>query len=594
MSNINTISAVDSYISGEDWRTKENANTGYSFSGMANNLAGKVMASYWLDKVFSAEEGAAHREGDYHIHDLGGIAPYCAGWNLRDFLEEGFTGVAGRIASRPPKHLDVAIGQMSNFLSVMASEWMGASAFNSFDTYLAPYVRLEHLSYGEVKQNLQQFVYNCNIPNRAGFQSPFTNITLDIIVPDDLRDQNPVIGGEICDFTYGDLQEEITLINLALVDVYMEGDADGRPFTFPIPTYSITEDFDWDAPVVNRIFDMTAKYGLPYFQNFINSDMNPSDVRSMCCRLSLDLKELRAHSNTGLFGASDSTGSIGVVTINMARLGYLYKGDEEGLYARLDHLLTLSSSVLVKRREVVTQLLDKNFYPYTKHYLGTYDNHFSSIGINGMNELIRNFTSDAEDITTAAGEELAYQIIMHIRERLVDFQEETGNLYNLEYTPSEGATYRFAKEDKKRYADILQAGSPEEPYYTNSALVPVNYTEDVFEALDINDRLQTLATGGTVFHVYTGDSIKNGKTAKLLIQKICHNYKLPFLSITPTYSICHTHGYLAGELFECPKCGDSCEVWTRVMGYFRPVQSFNIGKKGEFNERDYYVADSIL
>ena len=589
---IDAISTVDEYLDRSDWRVNANANQDYSLGGLILNTSGKTIANYWLSEVYSQEEGQAHRNGDYHIHDLDMLAGYCAGWSLRRLIEEGFNGVPGAISSAPPKHLSSACGQIVNFLGTLQNEWAGAQAFSSFDTYMAPFIRLDNMSYTQVKQQIQELIYNLNVPSRWGSQCPFTNLTFDWTCPADIADNYPYIGEEVCDFTYGELQAEMDMINRAYIEVMMEGDADGRVFTFPIPTYNITKDFDWDSPNAELLFAMTAKYGLPYFQNFINSELDPGMIRSMCCRLQLDLRELLKRGN-GLFGSAELTGSIGVVTINMARLGYLYRGDEASLLARLDYLMELGKSTLEKKRVQVMKLMEQGLYPYSLRYLGHLNNHFSTIGVNGMNEMIRNFTDDARDITDAWGHEFAVRVLEHVRARLVDFQEDTGNLYNLEATPAEGTTYRFAKEDRKRFADILQAGTDAEPYYTNSSQLPVGYTEDAFEALEQQADLQSMYTGGTVLHLYMNERMTSAEACKKLVRRALTNFHLPYITITPTFSICPTHGYLAGEHLTCERCAESrpdaapveCEVWTRVMGYFRPVKSFNIGKKGEYHER---------
>lgn len=589
---VDPISTVNEYVDRSDWRVNANANQDYSLGGMILNAAGKVTANYWLDQVYSPEAGEAHRRGDIHIHDLDMLSGYCAGWSLKNLLQQGFNGVTGAIASRPPKHLSSALGQMVNFLGTLQNEWAGAQAFSSFDTYLAPYVRLDNLNADTLHQLMEEFIFNLNVPSRWGSQCPFTNLTFDWTCPEDLRDEHPLVGEEICDFTYGDLQKEMDMINRAFLEVMEAGDANGRAFTFPIPTYNITKDFDWDTPNVERLFSMTAKYGLPYFQNFVNSDLNPGDIRSMCCRLQLDLRELLKRGN-GLFGSAEQTGSIGVVTINMARLGYLYQGDEEALIRALDHLIDISAGTLERKRRVISELMDKGLFPYTLRYLGSLDSHFSTIGVNGMNEMVRNFTRDRYDLSNADGEELCVRILDHIRARLVELQETTTHLYNLEATPAEGATYRFAREDRKRYPSILQAGTDEQPYYTNSSQLPVGFTDDPFEALERQERLQTKYTGGTVLHLYMGEAVSSSKACQMLVRRSLENFRLPYITITPTFSICPTHGYLSGEHTHCPTCEEAgqeqeCEVWTRVMGYFRPVQSFNTGKKGEYAQRQTF------
>lgn len=581
---------VNEYLSKADWRVNANANQGYSLGGLILNSSGKLIANYWLNEIYTPEIGKAHREGDYHIHDLDMFAGYCAGWSLKQLLQEGFNGVPGAIASNPPRHFSSACGQIVNFLGTLQNEWAGAQAFSSFDTYMAPFIRKDNLDYEQVHQCMQELIYNLNVPSRWGSQCPFTNLTFDWTCPDDLVDENPLIGDELMDFTYGDLAAEMEMINRAFIEVMTAGDADGRVFTFPIPTYNITPDFDWDSPNTDRLFAMTAKYGLPYFQNFLNSDLDPHMIRSMCCRLQLDLRELLKRGN-GLFGSAEQTGSLGVVTINMARLGYLYKGDLEGLTRQLDHLIDLASQSLEKKREVISWHMDSGLFPYTRRYLGTLDNHFSTIGVNGMNEMVRNFTDDAEDITGEVGHKMCADLLDHIRERMVQLQEETGHLYNLEATPAEGTTYRFAKEDAKRFPGIIQAGTKDAPYYTNSSQLPVGYTQDAFQALEEQVELQGKYTGGTVLHLYMGEAMNSAQSCKTLVHRALANFKLPYITITPTFSICPVHGYLSGEHFDCPKCAaegnheQPCEVWTRVMGYFRPVTSFNTGKQSEYAER---------
>lgn len=585
---IDPVVTVREYVERADWRVNANANQGYSVGGLVLNAAGKMIATYWLDEVFSAEAGRAHREGDIHIHDLDMLTGYCAGWSLRRLLEEGFNGVPGAIASAPAKHFSSACGQIVNFLGTLQNEWAGAQAFSSFDTYMAPFVRKDAMAYEDVLQNMQELIYNLNVPSRWGSQCPFTNLTFDWTCPEDLRDQQPLIGEELCDFTYGELQAEMDMINRAYMEVMTAGDADGRAFTFPIPTYNITKDFDWDAPNTERLFRMTAKYGLPYFQNFINSELDPGMIRSMCCRLQLDLRELLKRGN-GLFGSAELTGSIGVVTVNMARLGYLFAGDEEALVRELDRLLEVGRGILEKRRAVVQDLIDGGLYPYTKRYMGHLGNHFSTIGVNGMNEMVRNFTGDAHDLMDPEGQAMCLRILDHVRERMVEFQEETGNLYNLEATPAEGTTYRFAKEDLARFPDIITAGTRENPYYTNSSQIPVGATEDPFEALELQEELQSKYTGGTVLHLYMNEAMSSPQACRELVRRSLTRFHLPYLTITPTFSVCPVHGYLSGEHHTCEQCGSDCEVWTRVMGYFRPVSSFNIGKKGEFAERRFFT-----
>ncbi|MHB0817430.1 ribonucleoside triphosphate reductase [Stutzerimonas stutzeri] len=553
---VDVASSMNEYLSREDWRVRANANQGYSLGGLILNVSGKVTANYWLDEVYSPEIGTAHREADLHIHDLDMLAGYCAGWSLRSLLNEGFNGIPGRVEAGPPKHLSSALGQMVNFLGTLQNEWAGAQAFSSFDTYLAPFVRKDNLSYGEIRQAIQEFIYNLNVPSRWGTQTPFTNLTFDWVCPEDLREQIPYIGGEEMPFAYGDLQTEMELINRAYIEVMQAGDGLGRVFTFPIPTYNITHDFPWDSENADRLFEMTARYGLPYFQNFLNSDMQPNQVRSMCCRLQLDVRELLKRGG-GLFGSAEQTGSLGVVTINCARLGYLHQGDRRGLYEHLDALLEMAKESLEVKRKVIQHHMDAGLYPYTKRYLGTLRNHFSTIGVNGLHEMVRNFSEDAEGLHTAAGRALALELLDHVRAVLVRFQEETGHLYNLEATPAEGTTYRFAKEDRKRFAGILQAGTDEAPYYTNSSQLPVGFTDDPFEALALQDELQTRYTGGTVLHLYMAEQISSTQACKNLVRKALGRFRLPYLTITPTFSICPVHGYLSGEHEFCPKCDEA-------------------------------------
>ena len=545
--------AMEEYLDLRDWRIRANANQGYSLGGLILNVAGKVTANYWLSHVFSPEAGNAHREGDIHIHDLDMLAGYCAGWSLRQLLTEGFNGVPGKVEATPAKHMSAAVGQVVNFLGTLQNEWAGAQAFSSFDTYMAPFVRKDRMSYEQVRQCMQEMVYNLNVPSRWGTQTPFTNLTFDWTCPEDLRDQIPYIGGREMPFSYGDLQVEMDMINRAYIDVMMSGDACGRVFTFPIPTYNITPDFQWDHPNTELLFEMTAKYGLPYFQNFLNSDLQPHMVRSMCCRLQLDLRELLKRGN-GLFGSAEQTGSIGVVTINCARLGYLHAQDEPGLLERLSRLLELGRDVLEIKRKVVQKYIDKGLYPYTKRYLGTLRNHFSTLGVNGLNEMIRNFSDDRFDIASPEGQAMAERVLDHVRSRMAIFQEQTGHMYNLEATPAEGTTYRFAREDRKRWPDILQAGSDEEPYYTNSSQLPVDYTDDPFEALTLQETLQSKYTGGTVLHLYMNEAISNANACKQLVRRALSNFRLPYLTVTPTFSICPKHGYLSGHHEFCPKC----------------------------------------
>ncbi|UJS24208.1 ribonucleoside triphosphate reductase [Thiothrix winogradskyi] len=555
MSCVAVADTIDSYLQQRDWRVNANANQGYSVGGLILNTAGKMIANYWLDHVYPPDIGQAHREGDVHIHDLDMLGGYCAGWSLRTLLHEGFNGVPGRTDAKAPKHLDSALWQAVNFLGTLQNEWAGAQAFSSFDTYLAPYIRKDALDYGYVRQLMQSFIFNLNFPSRWGSQTPFTNLTFDWTCPDDLKPQIPVIAGEEMPFSYGDCQAEMGMINRAFLEIMEEGDACGRVFTFPIPTYNITRDFPWDAPDTDLLFRVTAKYGLPYFQNFLKSGLEPGMVRSMCCRLQLDLSQLERRGN-GLFGSAEQTGSLGVFTINCARLGYVYRGDRTGLFARLDTLLELGRDSLEIKRKVIQQHMDQGLYPYTQRYLGTLRNHFSTIGVNGVNEMIRNFSADTAHIGEAGGQILAVRLLRHIRRRLREFQAETGHMYNLEATPAEGTTYRFAKEDRKRFPDILQAGTAERPYYTNSTQLPVGYTDDPFVALSLQDGLQTLYNGGTVLHLYMQERISSVAACKQLVRRSLECFRLPYITVTPTFSICPKHGYLAGEHEFCPRCDD--------------------------------------
>jgi ribonucleoside-triphosphate reductase (formate) len=545
--------SVSEYLSRSDWRVNANANQGYSLGGLILNVAGKVTANYWLSHVYTPEIGEAHRSGDLHIHDLDMLSGYCAGWSLRTLLHEGLNGVPGKVEAGPARHMSSAVGQVVNFLGTLQNEWAGAQAFSSFDTYMAPFVRKDGMTYPQVRQCIQELVHNLNVPSRWGTQTPFTNLTFDWTCPDDLKEQVPVIAGEEMPFSYGDLSREMDLINRAFIEVMTEGDAKGRVFTFPIPTYNITPDFPWESENAMRLFEMTARYGLPYFQNFINSELEPNMVRSMCCRLQLDVRELLKRGN-GLFGSAEQTGSLGVVTVNCARLGFLYRGDEAGLFAALDRLLELGKQSLETKRKLIQRLMDQGLFPYTKRYLGTLRNHFSTLGVNGINEMVRNFSGGAHDITSEEGEALALRLLDHVRERIVAFQEETGHLYNLEATPAEGTTYRFAREDRKRWPDILQAGTDAQPYYTNSSQLPVGFTDDPFEAMARQEPLQARYTGGTVLHLYMGERVSSGAACRALVQRALTNFRLPYITITPTFSICPTHGYLQGEHAFCPKC----------------------------------------
>lgn len=582
---------VDSYVKASDWRVKENSTVTYSVGGLILSNSGAITANYWLSEIYDEEIGNAHRKGDIHIHDLSMLTGYCAGWSLKQLIQEGLGGVTGKISSKPPKHLASLCNQMVNFLGIMQNEWAGAQAFSSFDTYLAPFVKSDNLSYEQVKKSVESFIYGVNIPSRWGSQSPFTNITLDWTVPADLKDERAIVGGKEMPFTYGDCKSEMDMINKAFLEVMIEGDADGRGFQYPIPTYSITKDFDWSETENNRLlFEMTAKYGTPYFSNYINSDMEPSDVRSMCCRLRLDLRELRRKSG-GFFGSGESTGSIGVVTINLPRIAYLSQTEEE-FYRKLDRMMDISARSLKIKRDVVSKLLDEGLYPYTKHYLGTFENHFSTIGLVGMNEVGLNASWLRKDLTHEETQKFAENVLNHMRERLVIYQETYGDLYNLEATPAESTSYRLAKHDKKHYPNIITATEDgNTPYYTNSSHLPVGYTEDLFEALDIQDGLQTLYTSGTVFHAFLGEKLPSWKSAEVLVKKIAENYKLPYYTMSPTYSVCREHGYISGEVYSCPVCGEATEVYSRITGYYRPVKNWNAGKSQEFKERKEYLLD---
>jgi len=548
-------SSINEYLEKLDWRVNANANQGYSNGGLILNVSGKVTANYWLSHVYPAEVGEAHRNGDIHIHDLDMLAAYCAGWSLKNLLHEGFNGVPGKAEAGPAKHLSAAVGQMVNFMGTLQNEWAGAQAFSSVDTYLAPYIRKDNLSYRQVEQSIQELIYNLNVPSRWGSQTPFTNFTFDWVCPEDLRDKHPIIAGEEQPFTYGDLKAEMAMINKAYITVMMKGDTKGRPFTFPIPTYNMTWDFPWEDENTELLFEMTAKYGMPYFQNFLNSVLKPGQIRSMCCRLQLDLRELLAKGN-GLFGSAEQTGSVGVVTFNCARLGYVYKGNEAGLFGRVDELMNIARTSLEIKRKVIQRLIDNGLFPFTKRYLGTLRNHFSTIGVNGINEMIRNFTNDEHNIADSWGQAFAEKFLDYIREKMVKIQEETGHMYNLEATPAESATYRFAREDKKRFKDIIQAGTKEDPYYTNSSQLPVGYTDDPFEALDLQSTLQTKYTGGTVLHLYMSQRISSAKVCRDLVKRVLTNYRLPYITITPTFSVCPKHGYLSGEHKFCPICDE--------------------------------------
>ena len=578
---------VDNYLQINDWRVKENSTVTYSVGGLILSNSGAITANYWLSEIYDPEVAEAHRNADLHLHDLSMLTGYCAGWSLKQLIQEGLGGVVGKITSSPASHLSTLCNQMVNFLGIMQNEWAGAQAFSSFDTYLAPFVKVDDLTQKEVKQCIQSFVYGVNTPSRWGTQAPFSNITLDWTVPRDLVDQPAIVGGRERDFTYGDCQKEMDMVNKAFIEIMIEGDANGRGFQYPIPTYSITRDFDWSESENNKLlFEMTAKYGTPYFSNYINSDMEPNDVRSMCCRLRLDLRELRKKSG-GFFGSGESTGSVGVVTINLPRIAYLAE-NEADFYARLDKLMDIAARSLKTKRTVITKLLNAGLYPYTKRYLGTFDNHFSTIGLIGMNEVGLNANWLRKDLTHPETQQFAKDVLNHMRERLSDYQEMYGDLYNLEATPAESTTYRFAKHDKKHYPDIITANENGTPYYTNSSHLPVGYTEDIFSALDVQDDLQTLYPSGTVFHAFLGEKLPDWKAAAQLVRKIAENYKLPYYTLSPTYSVCKNHGYLSGEVSVCPECGERTEIYSRITGYYRPVQNWNDGKAQEFKDRKVY------
>ena len=580
---------VDNYLNVNDWRVKENSTVTYSVGGLILSNSGAVTANYWLSEIYDDEIGQAHRNADIHIHDLSMLTGYCAGWSLKQLIQEGLGGVTGKITSAPARHLSSLCNQMVNFLGIMQNEWAGAQAFSSFDTYLAPFVKIDNLTYTQVKKSIESFIYGVNTPSRWGTQSPFTNITLDWVVPNDLAELNCIVGGKEVDFKYKDCQKEMDMVNKAFIEIMIEGDANGRGFQYPIPTYSITRNFDWSDTENNRLlFEMTSKYGTPYFSNYINSDMEPSDVRSMCCRLRLDLRELRKKSG-GFFGSGESTGSVGVVTINMPRIAYLAK-DEADFYARLDKLMDISARSLKVKRTVITKLLDAGLYPYTKRYLGTFNNHFSTIGLVGMNEVGLNANWLKADLTSEKTQKFTKDVLNHMRERLSDYQVEYGDLYNLEATPAESTSYRLARHDLKHYPNIITAGrgEGETPYYTNSSHLPVGYTEDIFTALDVQDELQTLYTSGTVFHAFLGEKLPDWKSAANLIRKIAENYRLPYYTLSPTYSVCKNHGYLNGEQYVCPECGEKTEVYSRITGYYRPVQNWNDGKTQEYKDRKVY------
>ena len=585
---------VNGYLRVEDWRVKENSTVTYSVGGLILNNSGAITANYWLSEVYDEEIAEAHRNAEMHIHDLSMLTGYCAGWSLKQLIVEGLGGIPGKITSSPASHLSTLCNQMVNFLGIMQNEWAGAQAFSSFDTYLAPFVKVDHLNYKEVKQCIQSFVYGVNTPSRWGTQAPFTNITLDWTCPPDLKDQPAIVGGKEMDFTYGDCVEEMAMVNKAFIDIMIEGDANGRGFQYPIPTYSITRDFDWSDTENNRLlFTMTAKYGTPYFSNYINSDMEPSDVRSMCCRLRLDLRELRKKAG-GFFGSGESTGSVGVVTINMPHIAYLAK-DKEDFYTRLDRMMDIAARSLDTKRKVITQLMNAGLYPYTKRYLGTFENHFSTIGLVGMNEVGLNANWLRMDMTHPETRKFAAEVLQHMRDRLVIYQEKYGALYNLEASPAESTSYRLAKHDVENYPGILTAAKEgETPYYTNSSHLPVGSTDDVFEALDAQDELQTLYTSGTVFHAFLGEKLPTWQAAANLVRKIAENYRLPYYTMSPTYSVCSTHGYISGEHFTCPTCGQPAEVYSRITGYYRPVQNWNAGKTQEYQDRVEYVPETSV
>ncbi|MFR3673997.1 MAG: ribonucleoside triphosphate reductase [[Clostridium] innocuum] len=586
---------VDSYVKATDWRVKENSTVTYSVGGLILNNSGAITANYWLSEIYDEEIGNAHKSGDMHIHDLSMLTGYCAGWSLKQLIQEGLGGVGGKITSKPASHLATLCNQMVNFLGIMQNEWAGAQAFSSFDTYLAPFVKADNLNYDQVKKCVESFIYGVNTPSRWGTQAPFSNITLDWTVPADLAELNCIIGGKEVDFKYKDCKKEMDMVNKAFIEIMIEGDANGRGFQYPIPTYSITRDFDWSETENNKLlFEMTAKYGTPYFSNYVNSDMEPSDVRSMCCRLRLDLRELRKKSG-GYFGSGESTGSVGVVTINMPRIAYL-STDKEDFYKRLDHLMDIAARSLKVKRTVISKLLEEGLYPYTKRYLGTFANHFSTLGLIGMNEVTLNAKWLGMDLTQKEAQAFTKEVLNHMRERLVIYQEQYGDLYNLEATPAESTTYRLAKHDRERYPDIITATEEgNTPYYTNSSHLPVGYTEDIFEALDVQDELQTLYTSGTVFHAFLGEKLPDWKAAAALVRKIAENYRLPYYTLSPTYSICRNHGYINGEHYTCPECGGATEVWSRITGYYRPVQNWNEGKSQEFKERKVYdIGHSVL
>jgi anaerobic ribonucleoside-triphosphate reductase len=585
---LDIVNTMDGYLKQQDWRVNENSNVSYSLGGLILYNSGAITANYWLDNIYPHEIAEAHRNGEIHLHDLSMFSGYCAGWSLRQLIAEGLGGVKGKISSKPAKHLSTLIQQMVNFLGILQNEWAGAQAFSSFDTYLAPFVRVNKLSYAEVKQNIQSFIFGVNTPSRWGSQAPFTNITFDWVVPDDLKDQPAIVGGTTLDATYGDFQHEMDMVNKAFLELLIDGDADGRGFSYPIPTYNLTDNFNWDSENAQLLFKMTGKYGTPYFQNFINSSLNPSDVRSMCCRLQLDKRELRNRGG-GLFGSDEFTGSIGVVTVNLPRIGYLSTSRED-YFSMLDHSMSVARESLEIKRNVITRLMDQGLFPYTQRYLRHWNNHFSTIGLIGMNESALNFLG--KDLTHPEARTFAKDVLVFMRERLVKFQEETGHLYNLEATPGEGTSYRLAKIDRQKFSRMIIPGR-ENPYYTNSTQLPVTTTDDVFEALDMQNDIQKLYTGGTVFHCFIGESIDNIEACKALVKKIASNYEIPYFTISPTFSVCRNHGYLRGEQFACPNCGEETEVYSRIVGYYRPVQNWNLGKKSEYRDRKLFKPDIV-
>jgi len=584
---LDIVNTMDGYLKQSDWRVNENSNVSYSLGGLILYNSGAITANYWLDNIYSHEISEAHRNGEIHIHDLSMFSGYCAGWSLRQLIAEGLGGVRGKISSKPAKHLSTLIQQMVNFLGILQNEWAGAQAFSSFDTYLAPFVRVNKLSYQDVKQNIQSFIFGVNTPSRWGSQAPFTNITLDWVVPADLADQPAIVGGKPLDVTYGDFQKEMDMVNKAFLELLIDGDADGRGFSYPIPTYNLTDNFNWDSENAQLLFKMTGKYGTPYFQNFINSSLNPSDVRSMCCRLQLDKRELRNRGG-GLFGSDEFTGSIGVVTVNLPRIGYL-SSSREDYFSQLDHVMAVARESLETKRKVITRLMDQGLFPYTQRYLRHWNNHFSTIGLIGMNESAINFLN--KDLTHPDARAFAKDVLIHMREKLVKFQEETGHLYNLEATPGEGTSYRLAKIDRQKFSRMVIPGQ-DNPYYTNSTQLPVTTTDDVFEALDMQNDIQKLYTGGTVFHCFIGESIDNVEACKSLVRKIASTYEIPYFTISPTFSVCRKHGYIRGEQFSCPSCGEETEVYSRIVGYYRPVQNWNLGKKSEYRDRKLFKPDS--